>query len=586
MAENFSDIMKNYKDMSVSEIGTSLLQQKETRDRQAAKASKKNQRVQQALGLLLAGQSIFKGAYKKREKELEDAYTFELANNKTQAQEINNVAALTQPIYEWSQSEGVKDKTFLSQKEKLDSFYNSQYFNSFRIAINPYSEPTMKRLLGSDYEVLRQTSEYSNEEVESAKAYAEAWLKVDPKNKQERYKTVVSDLKELFKGETNLEAVDLFNRSIGLTHSDLNAIEKRNYETILGSYRDKAGLIQGMKDVFSRFGKKNSDEGGINLFKRVDIDKQLTGPTIERMLNSLDLRGLSHQIANTAVANMGRSNTRWIDKVYLPKNKGILDKMELHYESLASKVGGRIFDDYGTFDNRAQVIGRGLADDLYDNITDAEKNALLLDGGAISLALDPRSGDQTLIRAIFKANHQGRKGDSIVDLDTFKQRLSDRAFRGEYGLVLAMSDGVRQRGITGTNTRYQPAGAVPDLVYDRYVGRVPLLLGEGIVRPTKTNPKYRTDENWEKFSPKIKKEAFLTEVLHIQKENTNEIAKNKKLVSLFNSVQNPFDYTLQELLESPELINFAQQQFQIGLNAKPISPYGYMSPFNPSMLND
>ena len=118
MADNFSDIMKNYKDMSVSEIGTSLLQQKETRDRQAAKASKKNQRVQQALGLLLAGQSIFKGAYKKREKELEDAYTFELANNKTQAQEINNVAALTQPIYEWSQSEGVKDKTFLSQKEK------------------------------------------------------------------------------------------------------------------------------------------------------------------------------------------------------------------------------------------------------------------------------------------------------------------------------------------------------------------------------------------------------------------------------------------------------------------------------------
>ena len=186
MADNFSDIMKNYKDMSVSEIGTSLLQQKETRDRQAAKASKKNQRVQQALGLLLAGQSIFKGAYKKREKELEDAYTFELANNKTQAQEINNVAALTQPIYEWSQSEGVKDKTFLSQKEKLDSFYNSQYFNSFRIAINPYSEPTMKRLLGSDYEVLRQTSEYSNEEVESAKAYAEAWLKVDPKNKKKR----------------------------------------------------------------------------------------------------------------------------------------------------------------------------------------------------------------------------------------------------------------------------------------------------------------------------------------------------------------------------------------------------------------
>ena len=531
MADTFSDVMKNYSNMSVSEVGSSLLQQKDTRERQAAKADKKSNRVQQALGLLLAGQSVFKGAYNKRAKELEDAYTFELANNKTQAQEINNVAALTQPIYEWSQSEGVKDK----------------------------------RLLGNDYDVLRQTSEYSNEEVESAKAYAEAWLKTDPKNKQERYKTVVSDLKELFSGEPDLDGIELFNRGIGLTHSDLNSVEKANYQTTLSQYRDKAGLIQGMKDVFSRFGKKNAQEGGLNLFKRVDTDT-LAGPSIERMLNSLDLKGLSHQIANKAVANMGRSTTRWGDQLYLPKNKSLLDQMALHFESLDSKIGGRILpDDYGTFKNRAQIIGRGLSDDLMDNITDAEKNALLADGGALSLALDPRSGDQKLIAAIFRANHKGKKGDPIVDLDTFKQRLSDRSFRGEYGLVLAMSDGVIQRGITGTNTRYQPKGNVPNLVYDRYVGRVPLLMGEGIIRPTKTNPKYTTDDNWEKFSPAIKKEAYLTEVLSIQKENTSEISREKKLNSLYNSVSNPFNYTLQELLESAELINFAEQQ--IGFTA-------------------
>ena len=562
MADTFSDVMKNYSNMSVSEVGSSLLQQKDTRERQAAKADKKSNRVQQALGLLLAGQSVFKGAYNKRAKELEDAYTFELANNKTQAQEINNVSALTQPIYEWSQSEGVKDKTFLSQEEKLNSFFGSQYFDSFRVAINPYSEPTMKRLLGNDYDVLRQTSEYNNEEVESAKAYAEAWLKTDPKNKQERYKTVVSDLKELFSGEPDLDGIELFNRGIGLTHSDLNSVEKANYQTTLSQYRDKAGLIQGMKDVFSRFGKKNAQEGGLNLFKRVDTDT-LAGPSIERMLNSLDLKGLSHQIANKAVANMGRSTTRWGDQLYLPKNKSLLDQMALHFESLDSKIGGRILpDDYGTFKNRAQIIGRGLSDDLMDNITDAEKKALFADGGALSLALDPRSGDQKLIAAIFRANHKGRKGDPIVDLDTFKQRLSDRSFRGEYGLVLAMSDGVAQKGVFGNDTRYQPKGNVPNLVYDRYLGRVPFLMGEGIIRPTKTNPKYTTDDNWEKFTPAIKKEAYLTEVLSIQKENTSEISREKKLNSLYNSVSNPFNYTLQELLESSELMNFAQQNLQ------------------------
>ena len=104
MADTFSDIMKNYKDMSVTELGTSLLQQKEKREKQDRRSAKKDRQFQQALGLLLAGQSIFKGAYKKRADELEKAHTFELANIAEQFQDIRNLSAITSPIYQWKQA--------------------------------------------------------------------------------------------------------------------------------------------------------------------------------------------------------------------------------------------------------------------------------------------------------------------------------------------------------------------------------------------------------------------------------------------------------------------------------------------------
>ena len=62
MAE-MSEIMSSYQDMSVSELGSSLLQRKEERDKAARKDARKNQNIEKALGLLLAGQHVFKTAY-------------------------------------------------------------------------------------------------------------------------------------------------------------------------------------------------------------------------------------------------------------------------------------------------------------------------------------------------------------------------------------------------------------------------------------------------------------------------------------------------------------------------------------------
>ena len=98
MVQKFSEIMDNYNDMSVAELGTSLLTRKEEQVRRQEKKDKKSERVQQALGLLLAGQGIFKSAYKRRVKELDDLYKFNIQDNDYQTKQINQYGNIINPL--------------------------------------------------------------------------------------------------------------------------------------------------------------------------------------------------------------------------------------------------------------------------------------------------------------------------------------------------------------------------------------------------------------------------------------------------------------------------------------------------------
>ena len=53
-------VLDNYSDMSIDELGSSLLQKKDEDARKAAKRSKKNERIQQALAVLMLGQGVMK----------------------------------------------------------------------------------------------------------------------------------------------------------------------------------------------------------------------------------------------------------------------------------------------------------------------------------------------------------------------------------------------------------------------------------------------------------------------------------------------------------------------------------------------
>ena len=98
MATTISDIMKNSESMSATELGGSLLQRQADQNKDRLKRAKKGQKVDKALALVLAGQTVFSEAYKAREKQMDAAQTIILKNNKAEATQINNLSYLSRAM--------------------------------------------------------------------------------------------------------------------------------------------------------------------------------------------------------------------------------------------------------------------------------------------------------------------------------------------------------------------------------------------------------------------------------------------------------------------------------------------------------
>ena len=130
MVQDFDDIMSNYQDMSVEELGTSLLKRQAQQRAEVAKTSKRNQRIQQALGVLLAGQSIFKNQFNKRVEELENEKTLDLLNIENDTKKINAITDVVSIIPENFEV----DKPL---EERVNSFINnSELYNQLKIFYN------------------------------------------------------------------------------------------------------------------------------------------------------------------------------------------------------------------------------------------------------------------------------------------------------------------------------------------------------------------------------------------------------------------------------------------------------------------
>ena len=149
-------VLDNYSKMSIDELGSSLLQKKDEDARKAAKRSKKNERIQQALAVLMLGQGVMKKQYNKRAKELENMHKFEILNNENESKQIGMTSSIVSTIgNKWEDKGGDLDS-------RVDSFSNSEDYSAFSQKVLPFIQQKIKAASGDEYDTLYNTSAYNN----------------------------------------------------------------------------------------------------------------------------------------------------------------------------------------------------------------------------------------------------------------------------------------------------------------------------------------------------------------------------------------------------------------------------------------
>ena len=95
MAEdNMNELISNWSSMSMEDLGTSLLARKSSIEKASRKKARRDERIGMAMGVLMAGQSIFANAATKRLKEQERSGKWSKARSLTQLPELNQAGSI------------------------------------------------------------------------------------------------------------------------------------------------------------------------------------------------------------------------------------------------------------------------------------------------------------------------------------------------------------------------------------------------------------------------------------------------------------------------------------------------------------
>lgn len=560
MAE-MSEIMSSYQDMSVSELGSSLLQRKEERDKAARKDARKNQNIEKALGLLLAGQAVFKTAYKKREKELNDSLAFELSNNDYQSKEINQ---LSQIVSTMPTDFGDAKTT----DEKTDVFFNSNSFDAFKQAVQPLIDVKMKQgFRGTDADFLsfQQSVAYDNSLDSAAKEYAREFIK------DNNYQKFEADLRGLLNAG-DMDRVELFKQGIGLTAHRLTQAEKRNYALIVSEYRKKGNLLGGFKEVLTRIGLRDKEKTNarakelglpedydFNPFSQID-ENTLSGPRMTELIDSINLKGMTNRITDQAALLENTPDVSWREQAKRDSNKPLRD--EIRDFSLASLDKDITIGNRPIKGKRFNNISRNAFEEAIGDLKSDEN--FIVDITAISLRL---KADKDFIKGVWNQT------DKTESLEEFEKNIrGDATYRNKVAAVLVISEGAKEREGTA-NVFGEPFAAGASLyrglgrtflkanfpeyvtegtlerIYDRADSSISHLVGNGIIPPNKEGQNYTAGEGYTEATQKVKENIFDAELNRILKKYSDNPTMTEVMINnLFNNVKPPLDLNVEEYL--------------------------------------
>ena len=539
-------VLDDYSKMSIDDLGSSLLQRKADADKKAAKRSRKNERIQQALGVLMMGQGIMKNQYTKRVKELEDTHKFQIMDNESQAKEIAMHSAMTGKIgINWEDKGGSLD-------ERLNSFEASGDYDAFAQEAKNYVDQKVKALDPVEYERLYGKSTYENIMRLGTREFAKTYLKSGEDNipyykKQEQ---LLRDILDNSEGK-DMDRLELFNLGAGLKTSTLTEYDRKNYQRVLSEYRSQNNLVGGFKRVLNLFNDKQIKKGGPDLFSAM-TDADLAGPLATDLSQALNLKGMTNALG-VAIAEAKKSPTAWRDRAESKSNASLFKKIGNFEQGPLSQVAAMI--EEGTYPSELQGtvtnIQKANIDEVFEHLSlpvnVGQKEDFVYDTTALSLRLQK---DREFLKAVY-LNTEGKKGKGRKSFGEFKDILSNENSRIQFAAMIAIDYGYKEaKGQwnplkSDKAERYDSYGTLMG-VYDSMA--LEPAIGTGIKVTDKGTVQY--GNNYKKMTGAQKQEAIEQEVKRIAESPFSLQKKTVLINALEDDINVVFGQDLKDFEQS------------------------------------
>ena len=380
---NYSDIIDNYKNMSVSELGGSLLQRKGEIAEQQRKRDKKDMRVQQALAVLLAGQGLMKNAFKRRQKELANQQTLDLLTAESDSKQIQNLSTIYNytPVGYNSLEEFTKEinpetgKVYTVQENSDRFFKNLDNNQGFKGKISPLID---QQLQFSDQKTMQKDNPRAYDIVQetAARSLFEQMITNDNHIKY------LNGLEKFF-NDDGLSREDILKESFKLDKGRYSQYLRQKY-----AKKESEFSSQGMLSAFGGFIKSLGDEqeakGNLNLFKKLKPE-DLQTPELREVLDSLNVRGIVLEAVDKGLQSARQSPARYLNMVNSKQYEPLRTNMSsVVIKSLARDVDNdTVFERYGLL----SYIDDRVFEDLQKDITNNPNRRIEFEKRAAALYL-------------------------------------------------------------------------------------------------------------------------------------------------------------------------------------------------------
>ena len=448
MAQSYSDIMKNYKNLSVESLGSSLLSRKEDVERKRAKQMRKDNRIQQGLAVLLAGQGLFKNTFKRRNKELEDLQTLNLLNVESHTSKINNMGKFMSVI-----PENFGENYDFTKPEDVDAATNEFFSNRFnREAYIDKILPLYDSKFSAQFGAMKEGAP-SVYKTGAEVAAREMFKHTITDNKHTKF---IQGLSEMYFNDDGspLSRDELMYKAIALKPADATAYITNRHASKKQELKDKSGFFNpnAWASLFKKTGEDLEANGELNIFKNIN-SRTFTNLNFNDIVQDINFAGVALPAMDAAMAKVRSSNTFYLNtvkgKAFENIRTAVLDEI---LPSLQETIDSRkAFKKYNfNIDDKDSKMWKQISSHFNDV---AGKGSGAIFSSRVAALSERLQDEPELARELLKMGIVSMSS-SPEDVSSLIANLQDDTFRLQFSTLLVMKAGAAAEGWWGQNWQW------------------------------------------------------------------------------------------------------------------------------------